>query len=218
MTPPAVLFDLDGTLTDSAPGIVASVEHALATMGMESPGSEELRRFIGPPIQDSFRREFGLDDETTATLMLAYREYYRERGLFENSLYPGIAGLLDELSSAGVLLAVATSKPTVFAEQVLETFGIAKRFSAVCGADLAGLRAGKAEIVSDALAALALGEVPGAVMVGDREYDVLGAAANGLACIGVAWGYAAPGELARAGAARIVNDADELAQALASSW
>jgi phosphoglycolate phosphatase len=150
--------------------------------------------------------------------MLAYREYYRERGLFENSLYPGIAGLLDELSSAGVLLAVATSKPTVFAEQVLETFGIAKRFSAVCGADLAGLRAGKAEIVSDALAALALGEVLGAVMVGDREYDVLGAAANGLPCIGVAWGYAAPGELARAGAARIVSDADELAQALASTW
>ncbi|MCU1495405.1 MAG: haloacid dehalogenase [Acidimicrobiaceae bacterium] len=217
MTPSAVLFDLDGTLTDSAPGIVASVEHALEVIGLLSPGAEQLRRFVGPPMQESFRGVLGLDEPGTERAMRAYREYFTARGMFDNSLFPGIAEMLEGLDGAGTPIALATSKPTVFAEQILEHFGIRRHFVAVCGADLGGQRAGKTEIVGDALRALPGGSSELAVMVGDREHDVLGAAANGVDCLGVAWGYAAPGELAKAGALRVVASVEELHAALSGT-
>lgn len=214
MAPAAVLFDLDGTLTDSAPGIVASVEFALREIGVDSPGAEQLRRFVGPPMQESFRDVLGLDEHGTERAMRYYRAYFVERGMFENSLYPRVASMLELLDSTGHALALATSKPTVFAEQILEHFAIRRHFIAVCGADLAGKHSGKAEIVGNALRAIGGGRALGAVMVGDREHDVLGAAAHGIDCFGVGWGYAAPGELERAGATRVVASVAELQEVL----
>ena len=205
-----VLLDLDGTLADSAPGIVASVEHALAALGVASPGADALRAFMGPPMRQAFHDAFGFDAAETDRAVVAYREYFTARGIFECSLYEGISDLLAELDSAGVRLALATSKPEVFAGRILEHLGVRGRFAAVCGADLDGRRATKTEIVRDALDALGAAAGPSVVMVGDREHDVTGASANGIRCIGVAWGYAQPGELERAGASPIARSVEAL--------
>jgi phosphoglycolate phosphatase len=213
MPPSQILFDLDGTLTDSAPGIVASLQHALAAFGVSSPEPQELRELIGPPIQESLRALCGGDAAVGERAMLAYRQHYVEKGMFESSLYPGVVELLASLHESGAVLALATSKPTVFAQEILVRFSVRPYFAAVCGADLAGQRSGKTEIVADALGSLPVRGPGGAVMVGDREYDVHGAKANGIACIGAGWGYGGPGELARAGASSVVR---ELRDVLAS--
>ncbi len=146
MAPSVVLLDLDGTLADSAPGIVASVEHALAALGVASPGAGALRALMGPPMRQAFHDAFGFDAAETDRAVVAYREYFAARGMFECSLYEGISDLLAELDSACVRLALVTSKPEVFAARILERLGVRGRFAAVCGADLDGRRATKTEI------------------------------------------------------------------------
>lgn len=225
-----ILFDLDGTLTDSAPGIRNCLRHALAELGHPGLPDAELAAFLGPPLADSFTRYCGFDDEQVAAAIAAYRSRFTSVGMFENSLYPGVEELLDELLRAGATLAVATSKPEEFAARILAHFGIADRFKIVVGAELDGRRSAKSEVVAEALRRLSQAGVPisgrptpggpnsrggvAAVMVGDRSHDVLGAAANGLACIGVGWGYAEPGELAGAGAIAVVADPPQLANLL----
>lgn len=207
-----VLFDLDGTLTDAAPGITASVSFALDALGVPALDRDALLRFVGPPLLESFRDVAGLDDATAHAAVDAYRRYFTDRGMFENEVYPGISQLLSALRAVGCRLAVATSKPTVFAEKILDHFGLIQFFEAVCGADLDGHRAGKADIVTDALAALGVAPGPHAVLVGDRIQDVAGAHAAGIASIGAAWGYGSAAELA--GAEAVVADAEELAHLL----
>ncbi|GIG38411.1 HAD hydrolase-like protein [Cellulomonas phragmiteti] len=212
MTPaPLVLLDLDGTLTDSYPGIAASARVAFTALGMPVPDDAALRRFVGPPLADSFPA-FGVPGERVPEAVAAYRGYFREAGMWENSVYAGIPEQLVELRAAGVRLAVATSKPEVFAGPICERFGLAAHLEGVFGAPLDHVPSSKATVVAAALDALRPG---GAVlMVGDREHDVHGARAHGVDCLGVAWGYAQPGELAAAGAVDVVADVGGLAAAV----
>lgn len=215
MTSPAplVLLDLDGTLTDSAPGITASVAHAYTALGLPVPDAATLRSFVGPPITDSFPAH-GVPAERVQEAIGAYRARFSESGMWENSVFDGIPEVLRELRAAGCVLAVATSKPEVFAKPITERFGFAGLVDGVFGAPL-DESSTKADVIAAALATLGrtAGDAP-MVMVGDREHDVHGAAAHGIACLGVSWGYAGPGELAAAGAVAVVDDVAKLADAV----
>ncbi len=205
-----VLFDLDGTLTDSGVGVMNSVAHAVAALGLEPLSERRLRGFVGPPLQDSFAA-LGLSAEDVVRAVDRYREYFSEEGLFQNELYEGVEAMLQRVRSGGARLGVATSKPTVFAERILDHFGIAGSFDHVVGAELDGSRRHKHEILGVSLARFGLDEPVSAVMVGDRAEDVAGAAMTGMDCIGAGWGYGEPGELEAAGAAVVVDSPTALA-------
>lgn len=211
MQPGVVLFDLDGTLTESGPGITHSVAAALNALGLPAFDQTALLRFIGPPLLDSFRDIAGLDEVTTLEAMAVYRGYFVEYGMFENSVYPGIPGLLRELLDTGRRLAVATSKPLPYAVPIIEHFALADYFEAVFGPAIDGDGTEKGDVVAEALTALNAdrGDV---VLVGDRVHDVVGAHENGIPCIGALWGYGSPEELADAEA--LAADVDELAALL----
>jgi phosphoglycolate phosphatase len=194
----AVLFDLDGTLTDPKLGITRSIQHALRKRGRPVPDADALAPMIGPPLEHSFRTRFDMTPADARQAVEDYREYFSDTGLYENTVYPGIPALLEELSSRGLRLALATSKPTVFAERILTHFELAKHFEHVVGSFLDGRRVEKAEVVADALAALSGVSREGAALVGDREHDVAGARANGIRAIAVGWGYGTNEELAAA--------------------
>lgn len=193
-----ILFDLDGTLTDSAPGITRCVQYALARLGIEEPDLDKLRPFIGPPLTDSFKRCYNFTDEQAAR----GRDYYRERfasvGLFENAVYPGVEAMLACLRQQGRTLVVATSKPTVYSVQILDHFGLAGYFAAVIGSNLDNTRVAKGEVIAAVLEEIDCRDRSRAVMVGDREHDVAGARENGLPVIAVSYGYGTPAELAAA--------------------
>lgn len=212
------LLDLDGTLTDSAPGILSSVRHAYATLDIEPPTDEALRLFVGPPLAETFALH-GVPAHSVPEAVAAYRGVYAAGRMMENSLYPGILEGLTAVRDAGVRLVVATSKPEVYARRITAHFGIDDLVEGVYGATLDGSRGTKADVIEHALALLAESPAGAAareetVMVGDREHDVLGAAAHGIGCLGVSWGYAVPGELEEAGALRVVTTTDELARVL----
>ena len=186
--PGLVIFDLDGTLTDSAEGVVASFRHALAAVGAEPPAGDLAARVVGPPIQDTLAT-LGLGERAAEALTI-YRADYTSRGWAMNSLYDGIAELLTDLRGAGVRLAVATSKVEQTARLILEHFGIAGHFEVIAGASPDGRRAAKADVLAHALDQL--GPLPERVlMVGDREHDVIGAARHGIGTVVVEWGYGA---------------------------
>ena len=209
------LFDLDGTLTDPKVGITKSVRHALARVGVDAPDLDALVVYIGPPLQDSFVSIAGLSEADAAEALIGYREYFADRGLYENEPYVGIADLLTGLADDGWTLAVATSKPTVFAERILDHFGLRAHFAVVAGAELDGSRRHKHDVIDHALVQLGCGP-EGCVMIGDREHDVLGAHRHGIPAIGVLWGYGSREELEAAGADRIVATISQLAAGLAS--
>jgi len=184
--PQLVIFDLDGTLTDSAPGIVASFRHALAAVDAEVPGGDLAVRIVGPPMHHTLA-ELGLGDRVDAAVA-AYRADYTGRGWAMNTLYDGIADLLADLQAAGVRMVIATSKAEPTAVRILEYFGIAGRFEVIAGASPDGTRASKADVIAHALQRL--GPLPERVlMVGDRAHDVEGAAEHGIATVVVGWGY-----------------------------
>lgn len=225
-----ILFDLDGTLTDPKPGITACVQYALHKMGIEEPDLNKLEPFIGPPLMDSFHEFYGFDEEQGQQAIAYYRERFSVTGLFENEVYPGIEQLLEELKAAGKKLAVASSKPGVFVERILEHFGLCAYFDVVVGSELDGTRAKKEEVVEEALHRLLPEELfqeimkrkssesekkyDTVVMVGDRRFDVEGAKEFHIVSVGVNYGYAAPGELTSAGADVIVETVEELREAL----
>ncbi len=210
-----VLFDLDGTLTDPKEGITKSVRHGLARVGVDAPDLDALVAYIGPPLQDSLMSIGGLSEADAAEALIGYREYFADRGLFENVPYDGAADLLAGLTADGWRLAVATSKPTVFAERILDHFGLREPFEVVAGAELDGSRRHKHDIIVHALDQLGCSS-DGCVMIGDREHDVLGARRAGMASIGVLWGYGTREELEAAGADRVVATFSQLARTLAS--
>ncbi|WP_449385412.1 HAD hydrolase-like protein [Cellulomonas soli] len=218
MTAPLVLLDLDGTLMDSAPGIVASVAHTYRALGLPVPEAAVLRSFVGPPITDSFVGH-GVPADRLHEAVEAYRADYSAGRLFEAEVFPGIPDVLVALRAAGCALAVATSKPTVYARPVCDRFGLTPLVDLVQGAPVDESTSTKALVIAETLAALGAARVPtpeAAVMVGDRSYDVRGAAEHAIATVGVAWGYAAPGELVGAGAAAVVDDVDALVAAVLS--
>jgi phosphoglycolate phosphatase len=192
-----VLFDLDGTLVDSSPGIWSSVRHAAGVLGLPEPTPEQLRAMVGPPLQDGFALALGVPAADVARAVTAYREHYAAGAVLDVTVHDGVADLLTTLAEAGAILAVATSKPEPFALRVLAHTGLLPFFGTVHGATLDGAVRHKDQVVAAALAAHPGGHDP--VLVGDRSHDVLGAAAHGLPCIGAGWGPAEEGELEAAG-------------------
>lgn len=209
-----VLFDLDGTLTDPREGIINSIRYALKKFGIEEQDDQFLEGFIGPPLQDSFKRFYSFDEQKAMKAVEYYRVYFSKTGIYENKLYPGISQLLKKLVNLDKTLAVATSKPTVFAEQILKYFKLFDYFNLVVGSNLDGTRTAKKEIVEYVLDNLDKDNDRNAVMIGDRSYDVIGAKENGISSIGVLYGYGKTGELEEAGADYLVNTVAELTDLL----
>lgn len=205
-----ILFDLDGTLTDSAPGILNSVRHACRKLQLDLADEATLRRFLGPPLPSSFRDYLHLDEEATARAVEAFREYYPDKGIFENEVYPGIPELLRDLKAAGKTVVMATSKPEAFAKRIMEHFSLDQYFDAICGASMDESRADKGEVIAYALRTAGITDLQSVVMVGDREHDVKGAARNGLPCIGAVYGYGSAEELSAAGAVALAGSVQEL--------
>ncbi|HWN29180.1 MAG TPA: HAD hydrolase-like protein [Actinomycetospora sp.] len=207
-----VLLDVDGTLVDSVNTIVEHLAAAIAEVGFLVPDTAQLRRLVGPPFETALP-ELGLTEEQTAATIVAYRRTYDAVAATVTPVYPGIPALLERLREDGMRLATATSKPEELARKIVAGTGLASYLDLVGGADHVSGRVGKAAVVASVLERLHLDPTRDpVVMVGDRHHDVEGAAAHGVPTIGVAWGYAEPGELA--GARLIVSDLDELADAL----
>ena len=209
-----ILFDLDGTLTDPGEGITKSVAYALQKYSIEVTDRSVLYPFIGPPLVDSFQKYYGFSPKQAEQAVVYYREYFRETGLFENEVYDGVEDLLSSLKSAGKRVILATSKPEVFARQILDYFGLTRYFDVIAGALLDGSRMHKADVIAYALDTAGITDKSSVVMVGDREQDVKGAEKTGLPCIGVLYGYGSRKELSTAGADHIVETVDELNQYL----
>lgn len=209
-----ILFDLDGTLTDPGEGITNSVAHALRKLGQTPPPRAELEAYIGPPLAGSFEQRAGLDRNTAELAVEYYREYFGVKGIFENELYGGIDNMLAALKAAGATISLATSKPTVYAKQIIEHFGIAKYFDAVAGSELDGRRVKKAEVIDYALELLGVSDRGSVIMVGDREHDIIGANKCGVASVGVTYGYGSHEELTASGASHIVDSVEELTKYL----
>lgn len=209
----AVLFDLDGTLTDPYEGITRTIRYACTGVGRPAPPDQQLRDWIGPPLRSSFVAYFG-DEQLADQAVALYRARYRDEGAFENRLYPGIVGLLDELRDAGVRLFLATSKYQPAAELILNHFGLTAYFSAIVGSTGDGRIEAKADVIGALLPQLSDEERAAGIMVGDREHDVFGARNHGLPCIGVSYGYGGEEELLLAGAALVVPSVTALREAL----
>ena len=203
-----LFFDLDGTLTDSRPGIVRSIQHALNLLDHPVPAEKDLLWCIGPPLRESFSILLDGEERIDQALVL-YRERFSEVGLFENRIYAGIEGALTELRAADMQLHVVTSKPLVFAERIVEHFGLGGFFGQVFGAELSGERSDKTELIAHALKVSGTAAA-GVVMVGDRSHDMLGALNNGLRGIGVLYGYGSKRELQAAGAEVMIDAPGEL--------
>ncbi len=203
-----LLFDLDGTLTESGMGITRSVAYALRKHGIKETDQANLDRFVGPPLIDSYIRWYGFTPEQARQGVEDFREYFERQGMFENRVYDGVTAMLERLNSAGVRCIVATSKPEQYAVQILERFGLLPYFVRVAGATMDESRTDKAEVIAYALE----GVEPDCrvLMVGDREHDILGAKANGLDAVGVLYGYGSREELETAGASYIVGAAGDI--------
>ena len=192
-----ILFDLDGTLTDPGLGIKNSIRYALDKRGLSSLPEEVLDCFIGPPLVDSFEQYCHVSRQEAEVLLRTYREYFSVTGLFENRVYDGIPQLLERLSDKGYRLCLTTSKPEIFATQILEHFDLSRYFTYIGGSTMDGSRVEKEDVIAYVMERLELSPED-TVMVGDRIYDVRGGAACGLATVGVLYGYGDAGELSGA--------------------
>lgn len=206
-----VLFDLDGTLTDSGLGITKGVQYALGQLGYDVPPRESLFSFIGPPLHKSFQRHCGVDEAGAAEAVRQFRVYYNEMGgILENEVYPGVRELLRDLKAAGKRLMVATSKPQAAAEKVMRHFGLDEFVPEIIGGT-DDTRNTKGKVIAYALREYGVDPTT-AVMVGDREHDILGAAENNLPAIGITWGYGDRAELETAGAEAVFDTPAETVQ------
>lgn len=232
-----ILFDLDGTLTDPKVGITTCVQHALKAFGIEEPDNDKLTPFIGPPLTDSFKEFYGFTDEQAQMGLVKYRERFSTVGWMENAIYPGMEEMLKMLYEKGIKLAVASSKPRVFVEKILEYFHIREYFAVVCGAELDGSRNSKQAVMKEvfvrlgivtdveadsitdencAMTAEELAQIAAVscAMVGDRKFDVNGAKALKVTSVAVTYGYAPEGELEACGPDYLVDTVEELGEIL----
>lgn len=207
MTQKTILFDLDGTLTDSGEGIMNCAALALEHFHIPVPSREAMRVFVGPPLTSTFR-SFGIPEEKIPEAVKVFRSRYTPVDIFENSPYPGIHQLLDTLSRHGHKLYVATSKPEEMAITVLRHFELEQFFTGICGAAMDESRTNKEEVISYLLEKN--GTSDNMLMIGDTVFDVLGAGSHGIPAIGVAWGYGSPEEMRKAGAIAVAANMDEL--------
>ena len=205
-----ILFDLDGTVMDSAPSISRSIRYAMDRMGLCLPEDLDMKVFFGPPLKVSFRNVCHFSETDADRAVAYYREYYGDQGLFECSVYPGVADLLRRLNAEGRTVALATAKPEVFSRRILDHFGLTAFFSFIGGASLDASRPDKNAVVAHTLANLNDASCENTVMVGDRDHDVRGAAHSGIGCIGVLYGYGSAEELTNAGALALAENCEEL--------
>ncbi|WP_226683001.1 HAD family hydrolase [Sutcliffiella horikoshii] len=212
-----ILFDLDGTLSDPKEGITKSVQYALAKMGIVESDTDRLETFIGPPLQVSFAEYYGLDEKQSIRAIDFYRDRFKEKGMFENVLYPDISLLLEALNECCFILVVATSKPTVFAEQIIKYFELEKYFQLIVGSNLDGTRASKTEIIQYILDKYSEFNRGDFVMIGDRKHDIIGAKNTGIDSIGVTYGYGSQEEIRDAEPTCIVSSIDQLKDMLLGS-
>ena len=205
-----LFFDLDGTLTDPALGITNSFKYALKYFGREIPSYETLCTFIGPPLNDTFKNLLNFEDEKIPEAIKKYREYFADKGLFENSVYPGIPELLSTLKQSGKKLVVATSKPEDFSVRIIEHFGLTQYFENVCGSLRDETRTKKDEVISFAIERNNISDKSKILMIGDRKHDIIGAKKTGIKSCGVLFGYGSREELETAGADFIAKDISQL--------
>ncbi len=207
-----ILFDLDGTLTDPQEGIINSIQHALKHYGIKKE-NHELLHFIGPPLHKSFQEIFGTEKKAFEAVAV-YREYFAEKGKFENILYKGIPELLEQLNKNNKTLYTATSKPTIFAQQILEHFNIHQHFKTIVGSNLDGTRTEKKDVIQEVLNQMPNVNLKELIMIGDRKYDIIGAKHFGIDTISVTYGYGTLEELQNEKPDHIVNDVEELTKLL----
>ena len=205
-----VLFDLDGTITDSAIGITNSVAYALKRWNIEVEDKSTLNCFVGPPLAQSFEKYFGFTKEQALEAVDEYRVYYRDRGIFENLVYPGVSEMLAELRSKGKKIILSTSKPEVFAKQILDYFDLTKYFDFVAGATMDSSRTKKGLVIKYALSELGITDVSECIMVGDRDQDIVGARENGIECIAVLYGYGSYEEVSSVSPAYIAETVEDI--------
>ena len=209
-----ILFDLDGTLTDSGEGVTKSVKLALDHFGIPAESLDDLRYFVGPPLRDSFLKA-GVPEDRIEEAIAVYRSRYTTVGKFENIPYPGIPQLLSQLKDCGYQLCVATSKPETMSVEILDKFGLSCYFDEIRGATLDKSRDSKSAVIEYLLQKT--GSSDNAIMVGDTAFDVVGAAEHGIPTIGVSWGYGSVGEMTASGAVAIANNTDELFKLLTNT-
>jgi len=214
----ALLFDLDGTLTDPKPGIAACIQHAMKRLGHQAPHVDDLRWCIGPPLKGAFAKLLNTTDATVIDRALAlYRERFGTIGLFENALYEDIPGTLQTVRGLGYRTFVATSKPFVYAERIVKHFALAELFDKVHGSELNGMRSDKGELIAHVMLTENLSPTE-VLMIGDREHDVIGAKKNGVRCIGVAYGYGTEEELRSSGALSIAGSPSQIIEIVESHF
>lgn len=210
-----ILFDLDGTLTDPKVGITKAVSYSLQKVKGLEIAPDDLVCFIGPPLKESYMEFYRLSDEEVVEAIKYYREYFREKGIFENDIYGNIKDMLEKLTRTHKVLAVATSKPTVFAERIVTHFGIKNYFSCVVGSNLDGSRTQKVEVIHEVFNRLDINkDLHRIIMVGDRKHDIIGANMNGITSVGVSYGYGSEEELVEAGASFVARSVEELEEML----
>ena len=209
-----ILFDLDGTLTNPKEGITKCVQYALKHFGIERE-CDELISFIGPPLKEQFMQYAFLTEEEGVKAVELYRERFAPIGIFENEIYDGILSMLESLKNQGKILAIATSKPTVFAKKISRKYGIEPYIALLEGSELDGRNTDKALVIKNAMEKLGAAK-DNTIMVGDREHDVIGAHKNGIDCIGVSYGFGKDGELEESGALKIANTPYELLKILSA--
>jgi phosphoglycolate phosphatase len=190
-----ILFDLDGTLTDPKVGITKSIQYALSKYDIKVDNLETLERFIGPPLKETFKEHYSFNDDKVVQAIEYYREYFSQRGMFENEVYSDIPRVLEELKKRDKILVVATSKPTVFAEKILEHFNLEQYLDLVVGSNFDGTRTAKAEIIQYIFSKLKIKDLKEVVMIGDRKHDVIGGKQSGIDTIAVTYGYGSYEEL-----------------------
>lgn len=205
-----IFFDLDGTITDPGIGITNSVMYALDRYNIKVEDRSELYPFIGPPLHESFQRYFGFSEEESFRAVEYYREYYRTDGIFENRVYDGVENMLKALKEQGKTIVLATSKPEQFAVEILRFFDLMKYFDVVAGATMDAARVEKSDVIAYAISQTNISDTKSAIMVGDREYDILGAKTNGMPSIGVLYGYGSEEELKKAGATYLAASPKDL--------
>ena len=207
----AILFDLDGTLTESGEGITKCVQYALEKIGRPEEDLSKLEVFVGPPLMEQFMKYAKVDEETARKAVEYYRERYSTVGIFENRPYPGVENMLGELKRKGYRLAVASSKPEYFVLKVLDHFQLTEYFEEIAGSEMNGMRTSKSEVIEEVLKRLHMSEKRDQVlMIGDKEHDVLGAREAGLKCVAVSYGYGTEEELQNANPLKIVNSTEEV--------
>ena len=205
-----IFFDLDGTLTDPGEGITNSVAYALEKFGITVSQRAELYKFIGPPLADAFEEYYGFSKEKALKAVEYYREYFRDKGIFENKVYDGIENLLELLKNDGYEIILATSKPEEFAERILEHFNLIKYFDCVAGSAMDGSRIKKADVIMYAVEKHGVSDLKSCIMIGDREHDIIGAKATSISSMGVLYGYGSKNELTKAGATYIAENVRDI--------